>query len=301
VIDLSHCREGVCARLEAEGRFDLSAPLHECGDPFELVCCGCAKGIAVVKQCRKRWCPSCARIISLERIDRYQQSIDAMQWPLLVTLTMPHTIETSCPSDVRKLRRALGKLRRLRWFKRAVKGGITSIEVTGGENGWHPHAHMLLDCRWLSVYGEEPRKPMSRDAIKRAFKVARNEVAEQWALCIQTSARVQVAISRARPDVAREVLKYAVKPSELAESPLPLAPLIDILRVSRLVSAFGSVRECRLEGLKRQLSEEEPTKVCECGCSTWMPDFVVDRMLDRGDSLPRALSNCLVAKSQRRR
>ena len=201
-----------------------------------------------------------------------------MRWPLLVTLTMPHQMDTSCPSDVRKLRRALGKLRRLRWFLRAVKGGITSIEVTGGDNGWHPHAHMLIDCRWFAVTVPEPDYRTPRDKFKASFKRARKEVAEQWALCLGETRRLQVAISRARPQAAREVLKYAVKPQELAESPLPLAPLLDILRVTRLVSAFGSVRSCRLAELQVQKASERPGVVCACGCSESLPSFVVDRI-----------------------
>lgn len=217
-------------------------------------------------------------MLSADRLDRYQASINAMRWPLLVTLTMPHQSDTSCPSDVRKLRRALGKLRRLRWFRRAVKGGITSIEVTCGKNGWHPHAHMLIDCVWLSVTVPAPDWTVSRDKMRSAFVRARREVGEQWALCLGETRRLQVAISRARPEVAREVLKYAVKPQELADSEMPLAPLLDILRVSRLVSAFGSVRECRLAELRAQKESERPGVVCDCGCSESLPSFVVDRI-----------------------
>lgn len=250
----------------------------ECGTSFDLVCSACKARRPVAMQCKKRWCPSCARILSADRLDRYQSSIDAMKWPLLVTLTMPHSLESSDPSDVRKLRRALGKLRRLRWFKRSVVGGITSIEVTCGENGWHPHAHLLLDCRWLAVTVSEPDYRNGRDKFKAAFKRARKEVSEQWALCLGETRRLQVAISRARPEAAREVLKYAVKPQDLAESPLPLGPLLKILQVSRLVSAFGSVRASRLAELKEQAGEERPSVVCSCGCSESLPSFVVDRI-----------------------
>jgi len=210
-----------------------------------------------------------------------------MQWPMLVTLTLPHSAESDGPADVRRLRRALGKLRRLRWFRLKVRGGITSVEVTCGENGWHPHAHMLIDCRWLSVQTPPPDKSMSRYCFKSTFRRARAEVAEQWGLCLGETVRLQVNISRARKDAAREVLKYAVKPQDLAEAPLPLAPLLRILSVSRLVSAFGSVRASRLAGLQGQLKEERSEYECSCGCRDFVPDFVandnigLDRALDR--------------------
>jgi hypothetical protein len=137
---------------------------------------------------------------------------------------------------------------------------------------------MLIDCRWMAVTVPEPDYRTSKDKFKSAFKRARKEVAEQWALCLGETKRLQVAISRARPEAAREVLKYAVKPQELADSPLPLGPLLKILRVSRLVSAFGSVRASRLAELQEQAGEERPGVVCACGCSESLPSFVVDRI-----------------------
>lgn len=296
MFDLSKCRESVAARLRAEGADDLAEPLEECGLGFELICLNCGTGKPCVKRCKKRWCPSCARFISLERISKYQAVIDSMRWPMLVTLTMPHTLETSCPSDVRKLRRALGKLRRLRWFKRCVRGGITSIEVTGGANGWHPHAHMLIDCRWFAVQVPEPRKGLGKEGLRKVFKAARAEVADQWALCLHEDRRLQVSISRARPDAAREVLKYAVKPTELADSPLPLAPLLRILSVSRLVSAFGSVRADRLEALKGQLEEEDERVSCLCGCQDFRPDWIIDNMRSHGHSVTKACARLMSGK-----
>lgn len=288
MFDLSLCRRSVASRLRSEGAEDLAIPLEECGTEFSLVCLSCGTGRPCKKRCKKRWCPSCARLISLERIGKYQAVIDSMRWPMLVTLTMPHSIDTSCPSDVRRLRRALGKLRRLRWFKRAVRGGITSIEVTGGANGWHPHAHMLIDCRWFSVQVPEPRKGLSRDGLKKVFKAARAEVADQWALCLHEDRRLQVSISRARPDAAREVLKYAVKPTELADSPLPLAPLLRILSVSRLVSAFGSVRSDKLKALQGQGADKEEIAECPCGCRDFRPDWIIDNIRNHGHSVTQA-------------
>lgn len=298
MIDLSLLRERVAQRLKGEGRLDLAEPLEECGTVFELICTSCGTSRAVSKSCKKRWCPSCARLISLTRIDKYQAAIDRMQWPMMVTLTMPHTMDTSCPSDVRKIKRALGKLRRLRWFRRKVKGGISSVEVTAGENGWHPHAHLLLDCQWLSVNAKPPHHTWSRYRYKKAFRDARNEVAQQWQLCLQETRRLQVHISRARPEAAREVLKYAVKPQELADSPMPLAPLIDILRVSRLISAFGSVRASNLAALQGQGEEDKQRYFCACGCSDFMPDFLLDKLLDDHRDLARKTRTVSMSHSQ---
>ena len=264
----------IADRLMAEGRADLANRLYNCQEEFRLLCIGCGNPREVHKSCGLRWCPECARALAADRVATYQSAIDAMAWPMMVTLTMPHTLASSCPSDVRHLRRSLGRLRRLRWFKNKVKGGISSIEVTCGQNGWHPHAHLLIDCRWLSVQSPAPGHAVSAKELKRLCKIAREEVGDQWRLCLREDQRVQVSISRARPEAAREALKYAVKAAELADTPLSLAPLLDILRVTRLISAWGSVRRYRLEEAERVGEEPVHTVECACGCHDWEPDFV---------------------------
>jgi hypothetical protein len=275
--DLPAMRERVVARLDDEGRPDLADALRACGEGFEMLCRGCGTARAAQKQCLKRWCPVCARRMAADRVDTYQSAIDSMQWPMMVTLTMPHTADTSCPSDVRALRRALGRLRRLRWFRTKVRGGITSIEITCGANGWHPHAHLVIDCRWLSVQVPSPPYACGQRELQRLCKAARAEVGEQWRLCLRAEQRVQVAISRARPEAAREVLKYSVKAADLVETSLPLAPLLDILKVSRLMSAWGSVRRYKLDRAETDPAPALPSVTCTCGCNSWVPDFVDSR------------------------
>ncbi len=272
--DLPALREIVRQRLESEEAFDLAAPLAACGEQFELLCRGCGSSRTAQKQCLKRWCPVCARRIAADRVETYQSAIDAMQWPMMVTLTMPHTAETSCPSDVRALRRALGRLRRLRWFSNKVKGGITSIEVTSGKNGWHPHAHLVIDCRWLSVQVPSPPYGCTKRQLEKICKAAREEVGEQWRLCLRADKRLQVKVSRARPEAAREALKYAVKATDLATTTLPIAPLLRIMRVTRLMSAWGSVRRYRMAEAEQEGEAGLPGVVCECGCGSWVPDFI---------------------------
>ena len=81
--------------------------------------------------------------------DRYARIMQHVQWPLFVTLTAKHAEGDAM--NIRQHRRAWGKLRRLRWFRSKVKGGVVAWEITQGDHGMHVHAHALFDCRWLSV------------------------------------------------------------------------------------------------------------------------------------------------------
>ena len=52
--------------------------------------------------------------------------------------------------QVKFFQRCLLKLRKQKIF-RTVKGGCCSIEFTHEGRGWHMHAHLLLDVRFLDV------------------------------------------------------------------------------------------------------------------------------------------------------
>jgi hypothetical protein len=263
-------------RLHSEAAPDLAKPLEECGRGFELTCTNCGGVHETVTRCKKRWCPVCARIVSARRLDKYQAVIEQMRSPIFVTLTMQHSADTSSPEDVRKLRRAIGKLRKRKWFAEKVAGGICSIEVTCGANGWHPHAHMLLESRWFSVTTPAPDRSYTRSEIKEMCAASSREVQWQWESCLGGVGGVK--ISRARPQVAREVLKYAVKPTELADSQFPLAPLLRVLAVSRLISTWGTVRKAYAH--MRSLEQEKNFSLqCPCGVEpSWIPSEILRSM-----------------------
>lgn len=112
-------------------------------------------------RCGSAWsCPSCANQISRQRAREVAQ---AAQWwraqdesgkadVVLLTLTVRHRPG----QDLRILRQGVSHAwRRIEqsrtWRKlRAVCGmshHIRAQEVTWGDNGWHPHLHILLFCR----------------------------------------------------------------------------------------------------------------------------------------------------------
>lgn len=270
-------REKVVARLEAEGAEDLARPLRECGTGIGLICTNCGERHETVTRCKKRWCPACARIVSAKRLEKYSGVIDLMRSPIFVTLTMPHTAETSSPDDVRKLRRALGRFRNRAWFKRRVSGGIASIEVTCGENGWHPHVHMLIEARWFSVTVPSPDGRYSKKDREEMQRASQQEILWQWQRALAIDEGGGVFISRARFGVAREILKYAVKPGDLVEAQWPLAPLLRVLSVSRLITTWGSVRKAHQKIASLQDDDEKRSLICSCGESAWLPEELTPR------------------------
>lgn len=113
--------------------------------------------------CGSVWeCPTCATRIRAARATELERALDGHDAGVVVehgrrkcrraamlTLTISHGLG----DDLRGMRKALGDAYRgltrgkqwAAWKRRAgVAGVIRCLEVTHGENGWHPHLHVLL-------------------------------------------------------------------------------------------------------------------------------------------------------------
>ena len=107
-----------------------------------------------LQTCGSVWaCPVCAAKISerrrlevLSAMDQHQQNGGAV---LMLTLTNPHTITDDLKAMIGAQGKALDRFKGARATKALLAsmghiGNIRAWEVTHGENGWHPHFHILL-------------------------------------------------------------------------------------------------------------------------------------------------------------
>lgn len=269
-------RTALLARLDDENADDLVKRLSKCGELFRLVCTGCG----TVRDCRTRcdikWCPACSRALATRTVEKYRSLVEEATWPLFVTLTTKNYDEPS----VRPLRKAWGKLRRLRWFRRCVLGGVAGFEMTNTGKGWHWHIHALLDCEWFAVSAEKPARNAPADLWKARGKTAAKEVGEQWTLCTgrPSSVKVRRVWTCDDGDVTKacmEVLKYSVTAASLLESPEPIAPALRLMDGTRLVTSFGTFFG---KGTKRK---KNAPQVCPCGCSERIPEHLVPTIRER--------------------
>lgn len=264
-------RNQLALRLQSELAGDLSLPLLNCGQRLNLVCTSCGDPHSTETRCRKRWCPVCAPLVSRERLKRWRAAVSQLQWPLFLTLTIRNSHD---PESVRHLRESWAKFRRRKLIATRISGGVGAVEVTNIGNGWHPHLHAIVDCRWLALYTREPTKRDPPDVVKALCQSAADELGSLWADQVkQATASVQVA--RVSGDQATiYALKYATKAAELLTVKDPIAPMIRVLRKTRLVSGFGS-----LHPLPAVDAEDKCGTYCECcgALSQWMPAEIVDR------------------------
>src|SRR5262249_49612364 len=127
-------------------------------------------------------------------------------------------------------------------------GGLYSLEVTCEHKGWHLHAHLLVNAKWI-----DPR-----------------ELSRQWAQIVgQDFAIVYVRDARQR-DYLKEVCKYAVKGTELARwTPMQIATSLNALHGKRTFGVFG-----QLYGLRTKYADwlkviAGDRRKCTCGCNQW--------------------------------
>ena len=110
---------------------------------------------ANVQRCGSVWsCPVCAKQITEKRRLELEKGLN--QWKtihkgsvLLLTLTFSHSVNQSLSSlllgQKRAYKRFCENTRVVNILKlMAVKYKIKGFEVTYGQNGWHPHNHILL-------------------------------------------------------------------------------------------------------------------------------------------------------------
>ena len=103
--------------------------------------------------CGNVWtCPVCSATVQERRREEIAKAVkwayDTGKQSAMVTLTFPHTVKQSLDELIRKQADALSRFRRGSVWGRfrarvGFSGMIRALELTYGDNGWHPHTHEL--------------------------------------------------------------------------------------------------------------------------------------------------------------
>lgn len=243
-------KESVAARLIGLGSGKQLDNFQRCGvEELYCTCTGCAKTEVFYYNCNRKWCPLCAVRLAKLRATKLKLWAATIHQPKHLVLTMRNFTVLTRPK-IRQFQKALLKLRRLKIWK-SVKGGCASLEITNGKEGWHLHAHLLLDVRWLDM---------------AALSI-------QWGNLVgQEFGIVKIKDCRGT-DYLAEVSKYVCKGSELATWPgEQIWEFINAIKGCRFFFAFGSLFKMTAD-IKRQLAlQRAGPRECKCGCS----EFIID-------------------------
>lgn len=150
---------------------------------------------ANVQRCGSIWsCPVCAKQITEKRREELKQAVNrwktAHQGSIqLLTLTFSHSRFESLKSLLERQKKAykiflqMSKVQAI-LKKMGVVHKIRSFEVTYGDNGWHPHFHVLMFNKYILV-SNELKKSLSELWIKSCIRAGLSAPSMQHGLDIR--------------------------------------------------------------------------------------------------------------------
>lgn len=228
-----------------------------CGaEEIFCTCSNCGHVERFFYSCNRKWCPLCAPKLARLRAAKLALWARTIEQPKHLVLTMRNFPVLTRPK-IRQFQKALAKLRKRNLWD-DVRGGCMSIEVTNGGDGWHLHAHCLLDVRFIDI----------------------RKVAVEWGSLVGQEFGICFIKDCRGTDYLAEVSKYVAKGSELAKwDGNQIWEFVCAIRGVRFFFAFGS-----LHGMQRQIKaqlhamkpEREP---CKCGCTKFHFDTEASAIL----------------------
>ncbi len=126
-----------------------------------------------VLSCGSVWsCPVCSQRICSHRAEELKSAVQYWKHGVvsMITLTVRHALG----NDLRTIRKGVAKAWRRVWQGRKaahlrsmfhVKHHVRALEVTHGENGWHPHLHVLM-------FSSEAAEPGALDYLREQWIAA---------------------------------------------------------------------------------------------------------------------------------
>lgn len=265
-VEAAQARRLLLERLEKEGDDERAARLRKCGLTFPLFCKGCGHRHEASQKCNRKWCPSCAPKRANERAARLRAGIRLMRWPMHITLTVPNIAEGDVDRNfLRHLLVSFRKLRKMKLWAQNVTGGVYGMEVTNKGAGWHPHIHIVADCRWLALKTPEPYRDDDAEQREAKFRCAAQELQSAWAAATQMEMHKSIWVRRCDADAAAEIVKYAIKGEHLLNCSGSARRMCEILDSCRLTSPFGSMRGLALD------EHDDYKLTCPNGHSEWTP------------------------------
>lgn len=247
-IEAAQARQALLARLDAEGDEERADRLRACGVTFPLWCGACGHRHDVATKCSRKWCPSCAPKRANQRAARLRHAIKLMRWPMHITLTVPNIADEEITRTMlRDLLTSFRRLRNMKLWRQNVTGGVYGMEVTNKGEGWHPHIHIVADCRWLALRTPQPHHDDDAAQIKAKCRCAAQELQSAWAAATRLEMHKSIWIRRCDSNAAAEIVKYAIKAQDLIECRGSASAMCAALDSCRLTSPFGSMRGLELD------------------------------------------------------
>ena len=219
-----------------------------CGqESIYRTCKDCGQVEEYAYRCNIKWCPRCQWRIAARRQELIAAWAKTINQPKHIVTTQ-RNFPVLTPSAIRGHQKNLAKLRRTLCWER-VEGGCVSIEITNEGNGWHLHAHWLVDSRWVDA---------------KALSVT-------WGNLVGQSFAIVKVLDVRGQNYTHEVCKYLAKGSEIASWPAEqIVEFVSAIRGRRFFFAFGSLFKMGRTIRATIAAQAPPPPVCDCGSSKFL-------------------------------
>ena len=180
--------------------------------------------------CKLRWCPLCIRTKRFFLTRNVAAWTSKLKKPKLLTFTLKHK-DVDLKERIIDLYRFFRNVRRTKWFKKNVRGGLWFFQVTKSKTDglWHPHIHCLVDSNFL------PKEKLS----------------ELWELVTGDSRIVDIRAVKDVQKTADYVARYIAAPCRLSDFSVDDAiEIVQTLNGRRICGTWGTGRDCSLKVTK---------------------------------------------------
>ncbi len=269
----------------------IRSKMRDCGK-FGYICE--EEGTNAVKICRlfcrSRLCPVCGRKRSMNVYFKIVAMVKKMKNPKFITLTLT---SSSDPLDeqIQRLNKCFATLRRRRWWKGQVAGGVFTHEQTFNfqRDQFHPHIHMIVDTpylddahlaeKWLEITGDsyvvdvrEYKRPAAYSEILSAYISKTNDCLNvpddrfiQWAREVHGLRLVNTfgIFHGMKPDEDAE----KKRPKKIRVAPLALIEMKALEGDSTAKKLFERCRSLEITGACERIAE------LVADARAWMKDF----------------------------
>lgn len=223
--DKYYLRDALSLALRRAHRYDEADDVQDCHGSFREYLPECKnprqKAILHPISCFHRLCPFCATIRRERAKEHLGEFIKHMKEPKFLTVTVKNVEHI----DGRYLKQWRGWFNRLRnkdVWKRAVRGGVYSLETTYNTKSrtWHVHLHALIDAAYM------PQAWLS----------------QAWeAITEGAGFIVDIRPIRGHDAAIAEAIKYITKITPFWDDPRLLNEFMQAVRGARLLGTFGTL------------------------------------------------------------
>jgi len=220
------------------------------------------------KYCGNRWCLTCNRVRTAKMINGYSQSINEMQRPYFVTLTVPNVKGKALRETIQEMTMAVRTIKKKLFRMNVDITGIRKLECTFNDirNDFHPHFHFLISGRipamllvnaWLKEFSNADRKGQDYKradgkAVKELFKYFTKLVVKTYDKKSGQAVRKKVQVN------ALDTIFNAIKGMRVYQ---PMGIVKYQAEFSRFIGKIKNTYEERKNAIVMMIQNDENVKV----------------------------------------